>query len=447
MASPVLHDHADNLRGDPPHRDRAAHPRRWLRLIIGAAVAVVLVIAAAVIAYRVLAPAEELTRTSASYPAPVKVPARVIGALGPAPLIVDGRVRVYAAKRQVRADLPATARTARSPYWSYRRWPAELVGVVALGTIVVSRWSDGKLVAIDARTGRIAWRASAPIGPHHYAGRSTGSQTLYAPEGLFSARSADGHPAVIVAATGTVAGYDATSGKQLWQVAAPNGSATCLTEGFTAPGAFVALDSCATNSTLLRYDVLTGQRLPDWTPAGQGAQWDLVPLGCAVGRSQCGAMRTLDGAQTLGWLLGDDPAGRPVAAPALDQKSSWLVDETAVVQPSGAKRELVGHSLLTGQELWRWTAQPASGAIVLVTGQPGAVHLITADHELITLDPATGGLESRFVLASGSSAWKVGYTYAEDRFVVVERLTRGAKPDDPDSKYYFSMQTMVLTGS
>jgi hypothetical protein len=360
---------------------------------------------------------------------------------------VDGRVRVYAAKRQVRADLPATARTARSPYWSFRRWPQELVGVVALGTTVVSRWSDGKLVALDARTGRIGWRANAPAGPDHYAGRSTGSQTLYAPEGLFSARTVDGHPAVIVAATGTVAGYDATTGKQLWQVATPNGSGTCLTEGFTAPGAFVAVDTCAAHSTLLRYDVLTGQRQPDWTPTGQGAHWDLVPVGCAVGRSQCRAMRTLDGAQTLGWLLGDDPASHPVAAPALDQKNSWLVDETAVVQPSGTKRELVGRSLLAGQELWRWTAQPASGAIMLVTGQPGAVHVVTATHELITLDPATGGLKSHFDLASPKSAWKVGYAYAEDRFVVLERLARGVKPDAPDNTYYFSGQTMVLSGS
>jgi outer membrane protein assembly factor BamB len=447
MASPILHDHADDMRGTPPRGDGAPHPRRRLHLIIGAALAVVLLTAGAAIVYRVLAPAEELNRTNGRYPQLVTVPARVIGTLPSVPLIVDGRLRVYVAKRQVRADLPANARTARSPYWSYRRWPQQLVGVVAVGTTVVSRWSDGKLVALDARTGRIAWRADAPVGPDHYTGRSTGAQTVYTPEGLFSAHAADGHPVVVVAATGTVAGYDTTTGKQLWQVATPNGSGTCLTEGFTGPGTFVAVDSCATHSTLLRYDVLTGQRLPDWTPAGQGAQWDLVPLGCAVGRSQCRALRTLDGDQTRGWLFGDDPAGQPVAAPALDPESSWLVDETAVVQQPGQEGELVGRSLLTSQELWRWTAQPASGAIVLVAGEPGAVHLLTAEHELFTLDPATGALESHFDLAGGKNAWHVGYAYAEDRFVVIERLARRAKPDDPDTKYYYSAQTVALSGS
>ncbi|WP_309246285.1 hypothetical protein [Verrucosispora sioxanthis] len=86
----------------------------------------------------------------------------VTGRLPVAPLIVDGRLRVYAAPRQVYADQPVDSRSRRTPYWSFRRWPASLDAVVASGTTVVSRWSDGQLVAIDARTGRVAWRAAGP---------------------------------------------------------------------------------------------------------------------------------------------------------------------------------------------------------------------------------------------------------------------------------------------
>ncbi len=118
--------------------------------------------AAGIIAYRVLAPAEVSTPARDDYPARSMPDPGVTGRLPVAPLIVDGRLRVYAAPRQVYADQPVDSRSRRTPYWSFRRWPASLDAVVASGTTVVSRWSDGQLVAIDARTGRVAWRAAGP---------------------------------------------------------------------------------------------------------------------------------------------------------------------------------------------------------------------------------------------------------------------------------------------
>jgi hypothetical protein len=51
-------------------------------------------LAAAAIVYRVLAPAEVLSPARKPYPAAPASAPRVIGTLIPAPLIVDGRLRV-----------------------------------------------------------------------------------------------------------------------------------------------------------------------------------------------------------------------------------------------------------------------------------------------------------------------------------------------------------------
>src|ERR687884_644385 len=121
--------------------------RRWL------AAAAVLLAAVGVAGYRVLAPAETLDPATTDYPRATVVSPRRLGALTAMPLGLDERLRVW-------ADRPIDARSQRSPYWAYRRWPAQLTGVVAVGAgstddvpVVVSRWSDGALVALDARTG------------------------------------------------------------------------------------------------------------------------------------------------------------------------------------------------------------------------------------------------------------------------------------------------------
>ena len=83
-----------------------------------------------------------------------------------------------------------------TPFWSYRRWPEQVAGVIAgdgpTGPIVVSQWSDGELVALDARTGRVAWRAAGTAPDDGYAGRRTGASTVYAPPGLHLASASRG---------------------------------------------------------------------------------------------------------------------------------------------------------------------------------------------------------------------------------------------------------------
>ena len=207
---------------------------RWL--VAGAtALAVV-----GVVGYRVLAPHDTLTVAQRPYPAAEVAPFLRIGVLTSAPLIVDNRIRVYAEKSRVWADSPVSSRTQLSPFWAYRRWPAALVGVMAVESVpvVVSRWSDGALVALDARTGRVAWRSRISPGGR-YTGRRTGSATVYSPVGLYTARSAaDGTPVVV--ADGRA--FDARTGRPLWTV--PRGCDT-----WTTATAYVVAD-CARDAEL-----------------------------------------------------------------------------------------------------------------------------------------------------------------------------------------------------
>ena len=53
---------------------------------------------------------------------------------------------------------------------------------------------DAYLVALDARTGTVRWRATGPEPGHGYLGRRTGASTVYAPTGLHTARTSTGRP-------------------------------------------------------------------------------------------------------------------------------------------------------------------------------------------------------------------------------------------------------------
>ena len=107
-----------------PVLKRPAHWPRWARFVVTALAVVAVLGATAVVGYRVLAPAETTVEAQGPYPErPAAAPVRY-GDLTAAPLIVDGRLRVYADARRVWADTTLTARTETTPYWAYRRWPA-----------------------------------------------------------------------------------------------------------------------------------------------------------------------------------------------------------------------------------------------------------------------------------------------------------------------------------
>jgi outer membrane protein assembly factor BamB len=373
-----------------------------LRRLVTALVAVVALVAAALVGWRVLKPAEVLAVATDAYPAPpVRAPG-VTGRTAGAPLIVDGRIRVFAAKRQVRADAPVDAKTSYTPRWSYRRWPEQLNGVVAVGSTVISRWSDGRLVAIDGRTGRIVWRADGPAAGR-WIGARTGAATVWTPPGLFTAGTT-----VLAAGGKRIEAYDAGTGAPRWQA-----DADCAGSGFTTAGGEVVCGAAG-------YDAATGDRLPG-SPAAP-----ITPLGCDVARSGCAGARDASG---RGWLT---TARRPERMPALDGPDTTIA--------AGLALTVTGPTVSAAR--WRWT-DPAGGAVRVLGGGDRVVYLLTAARRLAIVDAVTGATRSSYPLAIGTERtdWTPGLFQVTDGWVATERL------DDPDPAsvhHYFTVETVLI---
>ncbi|WP_089157414.1 outer membrane protein assembly factor BamB family protein [Micromonospora sp. NBS 11-29] len=406
------------------------------------ALVVVLAVAASVaVVARVLAPAEVETVAREPYPAAPAPTAQVIGRLPVAPLVVDGRLRVYAGTRQVYADQPVTGRHRVTPFWSYRRWPATVVGVLAEGTTVVSRWSDGKLVALDARTGGVAWRADGPEPGAVPEPRRTFADPVWDPVGLHVARTADGRSVLLAAGPGRIGGYALADGRRLWRTDVDRGCRSDV--GTTASGELVGVDRCAGPVAVELRDAATGVVRTRWRPPDAPEGLVVTPVGCRDGRSGCRGLRTAGpgGEGSRGWLVTDP--GEPTAAPGLDGPESVL-DGERVVDTSGAV--VTGRSPRTGEELWRRTdIHPARVLAV----EPGRVHLLTDRRELVTLDPLTGASRSQFVLTVGRDgiAWRPGRAYAVDGYVAVERLRERARPPDDDQAYFLMAEPVLLAAT
>jgi hypothetical protein len=402
---------------------------RLRRIALTALVVVATLAASGLVGYRVLAPAETLTLAAGPYPAAVPPRLGVRGQLPRVPLIVDGGLRVYAARRQVWADGPVGSRTETTPFWSLRRWPEQVLAVVVTpGPRVVSQWSDGRLVGTDARTGQTVWRAGGPVdAAARYPGRRTGAAAVYRPERLYSAGRT-----VVAAAGAQASGYDAATGALLWTVRLPG----CRASAFTAPAFFAVLDTCPVVPVLRRFELRSGSPLPDWRPPDAGAGWRIEPVSCAVGRSSCPAART----RGAGWMF----AGTDVLpAPGLTPPGSWLVEGVAV-GPDGVAR-----SPATAAPQWTWTLAaryPAAAPRIVAVG-PAAIYLLSGDRELVVVDPASGLELTRFPLTwpDSPAAWTPGAVYARDGYVVVERLADPAA--HTDNRYYLGLRPVLIAGA
>lgn len=423
----------------------------WARYASVALAVAVLLAAAGLIGYRVLAPAE--MRSPARTPYPTRGPSAtgVISELWRTPLIVDDRLRVFAGPRQVWADGPTASRTETTPYWSFRRWPQEVTGVVLVPGAVVSEWSDGVLVALDTGTGEVRWRTGPrPDGRAGYAGRRTGAATVYAAPTLAVAGS------VVVSLDSAAArGYDTATGRQLWR----HELGDCPGGGWSVPGGYAL--ACA---DLVLLDPANGRELRRWRPPGAGDGWRAEPVACVVGRSDCRALRTQDsaGGRTQGWLVGE--GGAVTAAPALASRTAWLAGDI-VVEPAAAfvaggspgptevASELVARRVDTGEPAWTWT--PGGSAdrspVTVVAAGPDVLYLITQERTLVGIDPASGRELARFTLdrwrniSATTPDWRPGHVYVKDRYLVVERLHPKGDPADDDDRYYYSLRTVLVT--
>ncbi|MEV4635890.1 PQQ-binding-like beta-propeller repeat protein [Actinoplanes sp. NPDC049548] len=370
------------------------------RKLLRALAAIVVLAAAGLIGWRVLGPAEVIKPATGPYPVAALRPAGVIGKLTMSPLIVDDRVRVYAGKRLVKADGPVDAETMNTPRWSYRRWPEQVSGVVAVGATVVTRWTDGKLVALDARTGTVTWRADGPAGPP-FSGR-TGADAVWAPPGLFTAGTS-----ILVAAGRQVSARSSEDGSLRWTADLPPG---CASDAFvTAGGRFVCGEGA--------WDVISGAAVRGW-PVGPS-----TPLGCDVARSGCGGLRDASG---QGWLV---DARRPSRATELDPAGATAVDGLVLATAGGAVTA-------SGTATWRW---PGDARVLGV--RANKVVLLTAAFELVVLDARTGTQLARFpayVDDERVEAWEPHHWQVTGTVVAVERRY----PGEPDR--YYTMDPTLL---
>jgi outer membrane protein assembly factor BamB len=402
--------------------------RRELVRFGAATVGAALVLAAlAVVGYRVFAPHEMLTRPAVAYPELAVIrDQRPFSELRAAPLVVDGRLRVYAEKWRVWSDAPVGGRYEATPYWAYRRWPAQVVGVATadttIGPVVISQWSDGKIVALDARRGEVAWRASGPDPGGKYDGRRTGAATVYEPRSLLTARS--GVRTVILATgDGSVRAFDAAAGNLLWNRSLPRGCRPALWTGTTA----VALPDC-TGPSLTFVDALSGRDLARWSPPAPGGP---EPALCVLGRSQCRLVTVSGGA----WLLGR--SGVLTAVPVLEPGA--LLAGDWVVYPT---RGGVGARPLTSNSpLWSW-----KGRARLVAADRTGVYLLTDDMMVLGLSPSTG---RRTVIGCATSVpneqWRPGHVYPTGGgYLALERLSPSAAPQDGDQHYFYGPRPVAL---
>jgi outer membrane protein assembly factor BamB len=429
----------------------------------GVAAGLVLVLLVATFAgVRVFRPADTVDAAHAGYPPVVPALPGVYGELLRTPLVVAGRLRVYGAANRVWADGPVDAAMSTSAYWAFRRWPAQLVGVVVAGDrIVVSQWSDGQLVALRWADGRVAWRVNAGTRTATYQGRRTGARTVYAPPDLYTVTGSDGRSLVVATSLDTVTAVDADTGAVRWR--RPAGADPACWEYFTAPGIVAAVHRCHRPSTVDVYDAATGN--PRTWPALGGAT---RPVGCAVGRSECTGLAGPSAppqasAQPAagpaspepaapGWLIGPD--GNLTAARGLSSASSAssaedrLVGHTVV--RSGPDGQVRAYDAVTGAPRWSWPveAAPVTGTRVVAV-EPDRVHVVTRAHDVVTLELSNGRELSYFSgqIKEDVRPWTPGYGYAARGYLVVERVQPDVPVDRPDSEYYFAVPSVLFTGS
>ncbi|WP_344136792.1 PQQ-binding-like beta-propeller repeat protein, partial [Luedemannella flava] len=250
---------------------------------VAAVIAIIVLLAAlALLGLRVLGSRDLLTPPTTDFPTASTEPnPRPLGSHRVMPLVVDG-LRVHAEKRRVWAEGPVGERQETNPYWAFRRWPAQLVGVARAGAdrtaLIISQWSDGELVAIDLHRGRVAWRADAPVGQDTYDGRRTGADTVHDPPALLVATAADGRAAVVVSAPGAVHAYDARTGAALW---ATDVAAGCRPGVWSSAG-LLAVPPCGNGRTLEFVDPVTGRAVSSWSAPAAPA-----PAACASGHTDC----------------------------------------------------------------------------------------------------------------------------------------------------------------
>jgi outer membrane protein assembly factor BamB len=443
--------------------------RSWSRpvrlVMIGLAV-LVIAFAVTTTAYRTLKPADTANTATAPVPSPASPEAIQYGELASAPLIVEGRLRIYAEQRRVFADTPVTATRVSTPHWAFRRWPAELLSIMSIEkssdggpiSVVVTKWSDGVVVALDASTGETVWQQRIEIeSGQTFQGGRTGANAVYRPIGIFTSASSVSHrPVVIVNGKDQAVGFDPWTGKILWtQIFTAHPA--CHTVSWTGPTTYLAKDSCASPAILEIFDAGTGKKLSQWRPPGASigppniSNWFLQPASCELGASNCVLFKAAttgdvvsftDAANGLGkitptyWKAGPD--GKIVPQPYADKDILFNVGDRLIKQVSNDY--VWAASASTGKRLWM---SEVAGRLIATDAQNA--YLINAEYQLLVLDLESGAVTSSTELRiRPDDKWVFKQAYVHDGYLAVERLQ--TLDSDVDDRYYFSAMPVVLVG-
>jgi outer membrane protein assembly factor BamB len=401
---------------------------RWRRWLIAGLGVFALLAGSGVIAYRVFAPHETLTLPTVPYPeVQVITDDRPFSELRAAPLVVEGRLRVYAEKWRVWSDAPVGERYESTPYWAFRRWPAQVIGVVAApsasGPMVVTQWSDGEVIALDARRGVVAWRGSGPVDATRvYDGRRTGASVVYEPRSLLTVRAAD-RSVVIVTGPKEMIAFDAGTGQGLWRRDLPTG---CEPNSWTGAGLVVVPDCGAT--TIRFYDVINGAEKGAWTSPEPAI--NPAPGLCELSRNECRLVTV----RYQTWLLGADASLTSV--PSLE-RNAQLAGERVIYQTGIG---VAARRLTDLTPLWNWQGQGR-----LISADSAGVYLITNDKTVLELSPATGHLVAiGCVSAQPNEDWQLGHIYPTGgTYLALERVTR-ASVQSNDNEYYYGPRPVAL---
>ncbi|MFI5840378.1 hypothetical protein ACIA8K_11795 [Catenuloplanes sp. NPDC051500] len=402
----------------------------WWQAAIAAVVLLVLGVTAGV---RVLGPAEVLTVTTSIQSRPIARVPGTAGLLYWAPLVV-GDYRVFAGDRLIRADYPYNGTTERTPSWSLRRWPQSLLGMVSSGELVISRWSDGDLVAIRVRDGARAWRAEGPESAPD-AGtprdRRTNEQVSWTPPDLYTAVDSAGVALVVVRGENAVRVYDATTGQERPQI-----EADCGPKSFTSADGRYA---CQTSAGLSVYDLASGTKY-DWAYPDK-----FKADSCFLGSSRCGLIRE-DKLKGKAFRFTDTGVQ---AAPQADVDGAKVWGD--IVFTTDSARTATATNMATGAVLWTWPGREYDKNLRVLAVQEGRVHLINLENRLITLDSATGAQISLFAFGVPISKetgeelhWTPGPSYAQDNLVVSVRRRVKASYLSPDDGYYFMHEAIAV---
>ncbi|MBT8228061.1 MAG: PQQ-binding-like beta-propeller repeat protein [Dactylosporangium sp.] len=418
--------------------------------------------------YRTLRPAENLSRATTPLPSPAEAEALPYGELGSAPIIVEGRLRVFAEQRKVWAETPVTATRQVTPHWSFRRWPAEAVGVIGVErpflwggpALVITKWSDGAVVALEAATGTVNWQTHVEPDPEEiYRGRRTGGQTVYAPEGMFTAVSAtDGALVLLVAGRDQLHAYDPRTGAERWAQVF-SGTSGCHRVDWTGETTYVVKDSCAVPANLEVFDAATGIFLRRWRPAGASAgpdreaNWYVQPVSCRLGRSRCQLFRaaaTADVVSPVESARGE--VGIVAQTYSLSVTGAIELEQGATADLTLISGDVRVEPMLNG---YVWAHSRSSGAFLWISTRPAlllavdgsSVYLADDDRDIAVVDLHSGRVKIMIDAPERyGDNWLAGFVYNHNGFLAIERLA-STKESDDDTHYYYASSTVLLVGA